>query len=123
MKNLSKDIKVMEIKRVLKSRIVEIYIDNAQAMKKSLDNLEIELKGLTEDEIIERYEYILEGESRQFDGETFGVVRYGRKMYIIVSLYEKGRKLDMRSKKVKEYKREGFTYNKNTRQFEKVAMV
>ena len=122
---MKKDIKVMEIKRVLKSRIVEVYINDAQGMYRSLNNLETELKGMSEDEIIEKYEYILEGEPtvKEHNGEYFSVVRYGRKMYITISIYKNGKKLDMRNKKVKEYKRDGFNYDKNTTQFIKVAIV
>ena len=117
--------KEMEIRRILKCRIVKMYIDNPQAMYQSLNWLEKELAELTRAEIVERYEYILEGEKtvEEHDGEYFTVVRYGRKMYITISLYDNGRKLDMRNKKVREYSRKGFGYNNDTKQFIRVAVV
>lgn len=120
MKNM---IKVQKIEKILRQNIVKTYIDNPQDMRQSLKWLDQELREMSNDEIIERYEYLLAyDEELEENGEVFDVIRYGKKYIIIISLYENGKRLDARNKKIKNYYRKNFVYNKDTKHFERTII-
>ena len=114
------DIKAMRIKSILENNIIKMYINEPLEMKKSLKNLYLEFRQMNNKEIVEKYEYLLTDTIK--DGEYFHYVAYGKTYIICISLYSNNKRLDMRNKKVKNYNREGFKYNKNTKQFEKTII-
>ena len=111
-------IKRDKIYHILQGNIVKMYLDNKEEMKKSLKNLETEFNNMSLKESLEMYGYLLE---ETFETERYAIVRYGKKAYLKIYLYnEEGKRLDMRNKKVKNFHKEGFHWNHGS--FEKVIV-
>ena len=117
---MENDIKAIRIKSILENNIIKMYIDEPIEMKKSLKNLYLEFRQMSNKEIVEMYEYLLNDTTKE--GEYFHYVAYGKTYIICISLYDNNKRLDMRNKKVKNYNRKGFKYNKYTKQFEKTII-
>jgi hypothetical protein len=104
------EMKKDRIKHILEGNIVKMYLEDKEAMKKSLKWLDIEFEGMSAEEAIEKYEYILEDYEKET--ERYAIVRYGNTAYIKIYLYnEEGKLLDRRNKRVKNFHKDGFYWN------------
>ena len=113
--------KVLKIKQVLTHRTIQMYMDDIQELNKSLKNLEIEFDNKSEEEIIDFYKYLLNENIE--NGEKFSYIRYGKQIWLLAFIYENGKQLDRRNKKVREYNRKRFAYNKETKRFVRIVTI
>lgn len=113
---------VQEIKEIIMNNIVRVYQNDIEGLKKSMNDLNTEFRRNSDKKLVEKYEYLLEDKEQEGDIHYY-TVKTGSNTYSLqIRLYENGKAIDMRNKKVKEFKTD-FKYNKYVKAFEKVVVL
>lgn len=111
-------VKFIKITSTLKNNIVKLYLsnDDIKGMSQSLKNLDKEIRSCTVDQFVEMYEYLLDDTT--IEELKYMVIEYSDVLILRIDVHDAaGKKLDMRNKKVKEFKQDKFKYDKHVKGF------